>query len=171
MGMFGDIQMNNNMSKDWSGNSNSIWKTLGASNHTREEREKNDFYATSPKAINLLVKKVNLPHNILEPACGNGLLSERLKELGHDVVSYDIIDRGYGEVRDFFSINKPPIDGDYAIVTNPPYNKAKEFVLHALRLLPDGSLVCMFLKTTFAEGKGRFHDLFSIYPPYWCCSA
>ena len=26
-------------SKDWSGNVNSVWKTLGASNHTENERE------------------------------------------------------------------------------------------------------------------------------------
>ena len=31
------------MSKDWTGNSNSIYKTLGASNHTDKERETNDF--------------------------------------------------------------------------------------------------------------------------------
>ena len=44
--------------KDWTGNSNSVWKTLGASNHTNEEREPNEFYATSPIAIDLLAKKV-----------------------------------------------------------------------------------------------------------------
>lgn len=31
--------------KDWTGNSNSIWKTLGASNHTDKERQSEDFYA------------------------------------------------------------------------------------------------------------------------------
>jgi len=37
--------------KDWTGNNNSIYKTLGASNHTDEDREVNDYYATEPKAI------------------------------------------------------------------------------------------------------------------------
>ena len=40
--------------KDWTGNKNSIFKTLGASSHTEKEREENDFYATDPKAIELL---------------------------------------------------------------------------------------------------------------------
>ena len=40
--------------KDWTGNKNSIYKTLGASSHTDKEREENDFYATDPKAIELL---------------------------------------------------------------------------------------------------------------------
>lgn len=35
--------------KDWTGNGNSVWKALGASNHTDEERERND-YRTVPYA-------------------------------------------------------------------------------------------------------------------------
>lgn len=151
--------------KDWTGNGNSIYKTLGASNHTDKEREKHDFYATDPSAIDLLIKKVDLPKQILEPACGSGCLSVRLEELGHEVKSYDLIDRGFGDVCDFFALTEPPFDGDFAIVTNPPYKFAKEFVLHSLELVPVGSLVCMFLKTTFAEGKGRFNSLFRNYPP------
>ena len=90
--------------KDWTGNSASIFKTLGASNHTDAERETNDFYATDARAIDALKKKVDLPHFILEPCCGAGHLSERLKELGHKVWSYDIVDRGYGEVQNFFEM-------------------------------------------------------------------
>lgn len=153
------------MSNDWTGNSNSIYKTLGASNHTDKERESNDFYATDSVAIDLLIKKVWLPKQILEPACGSGCLSVRLEELGHDVKSYDLVDRGYGDVQDFFKMTEPPFNSDFAIVTNPPYKYAKEFCIHAIELVPVGGLVCMFLKTTFAEGKGRYKDLFSIYPP------
>ena len=40
--------------KDWTGNKNSIFKTLGASNHTDKERQKHDYYATEPRAIELL---------------------------------------------------------------------------------------------------------------------
>lgn len=151
--------------KDWTGNGNSVFKTLGASNHTKEEREVNDYYATSPIAIDLLKKKIDLPKQILEPACGAGHLSIRLEELGHDVKSYDIIDRGYGETQDFFAMTEPPFEGDFAIVTNPPFKYAKDFVLHSLELVPDSGLVCMFLKTTFAEGKQRYNEVFSIYPP------
>ena len=44
------------MPKDWTGNSNSIYKTLGASNHTDKERETNDYYATEGKAAELLLE-------------------------------------------------------------------------------------------------------------------
>jgi hypothetical protein len=150
---------------DWTGNRNSIFKTLGASNHTDKQREQHDFYATDPVAIDLLTKKVELPKQILEPACGSGCLSIRLEGLGHDVKSFDIVNRGFGMERDFFSITEPPFSGDYAIVTNPPYKFALQFVLHSLEIVPYGGLVCMFLKTTFAEGKGRYKDLFRNHPP------
>lgn len=44
-------------------------------------------------------------------------------------------------------------DGD--IITNPPYKYAKEFVEHALSLIPTGRKVFMFLKLQFLEGKAR----------------
>ena len=43
------------MAKDWVGNS-STFRTLGASNHTDRERQKEDYYATEPKATEWLCK-------------------------------------------------------------------------------------------------------------------
>lgn len=72
---------------------------MGASNHTDEEREVDDFYATSPKAIDILVgyPHISLPKHVWEPSCGSGCLSKRLEEKGHTVTSTDLIDRGYGQ--------------------------------------------------------------------------
>lgn len=50
--------------KDWTGNKASIWKTLGASNHTDKERQQHDFYASHSSAIDRLLKKLTLPYNI-----------------------------------------------------------------------------------------------------------
>lgn len=136
------------MTKDWSGNGKSTFITIGASNHTDKEREEHDFYSTSPEAIDKLLKSFSLPKKIWECACGTGCLSERLIEFGHDVVSTDLIDRGYGGVQDFFKAGAMP-DSCKCILTNPPYKYALEFVLHSLDLLPDGGLCVMFLKTTF----------------------
>lgn len=69
-------------SKDWTGNKASVYKTLAASNHSSSEREKNDFYATDPKAIDLLLEKENFSDLIWEPACGQGHLSKRLEQNG-----------------------------------------------------------------------------------------
>lgn len=153
---------------DWSGNRNSIFKTLGASNHTDEEREQDDFYATDPKAIDLLVDypQAQVPEVVWEPSCGSGCLSERLTERGHRVVSTDLVDRGYGTGGvNFFDQQQLPDPDIRAIVTNPPYKYATDYVLHALRLLPADGLLALFLKTTFAEGKDRWQRIFSLTPP------
>ena len=92
------------MGKDWTGNSASVFKGIGASNHADGERANKDYYATSPDAIDKLASKFEIPHIVLEPCCGQGHLSERLKELGHEVWSYDIEDRGYGELQNFFEM-------------------------------------------------------------------
>lgn len=60
------------MNKDWVGNSNSIYKQLGASNHTEDEREANDYYATDPRAIDDLLRVEHFSENIWECASGGG---------------------------------------------------------------------------------------------------
>ena len=97
--------------KDWTGNGNSIWKTIGASNHTIEERQQDDFYATDPTAIDKLLTVETLNHRIWECAAGAGHLAERLKEYGYDVYTTDICERGYklGALQDFLSVEKAGI--------------------------------------------------------------
>ena len=118
--------------KDWTGNKTTTWATLGASNHSDYERAEHDFYASSPKAIDELYKVIEKPVVVRECACGEGHLSKRMEQLGSEVISTDLIDRGYGVGGvDFLQADKllAPV-----IITNPPYRYAKEFVLHALEL-------------------------------------
>ncbi len=141
------------MSKDWNGNGNSIYKTLGASNHTENEREENDYYATNPETIKPLLEKEKLSINLWECACGEGHLSKELIKYGFNVRSTDLINRGYGIPGvDFLKTNEI-FNGD--ILTNPPYKYAYEFVEHALSLINKGNKVIMFLKLTFLEGQQR----------------
>lgn len=149
--------------KDWTGNSKSIYTTLGASNHTDKERQGEDFYATDPIAAELLCDVETFSSNIWEPACGMGHLSEVFKKRGYNVRSSDLIDRGYGEVQDFLGIDVTEWDGD--IITNPPYKFALDFIYKALQIIPDGHKVAMFLKVQFLEGKERRH-LFDLCPPH-----
>lgn len=151
--------------KDWTGNGNSIYKTIGATNHTDKEREQDDFYATDPIAIDKLMDAVIIHDNVWECACGQGHLSERMKTYNKNVVSTDLKDRGYGTAGvDFLDMIARPVQSPCAIVTNPPYKYAKEFVEHAIKLLDNGDMCCMFLKLTFLEGKAR-KKLFQKYPP------
>lgn len=138
--------------KDWTGNTKTMYSTLGASNHSESERAENDYYATDPKAIDYLLEKATLNRNIWECACGEGHLSKRLTELGYNVKSTDLIDRGLGGGTDFLQSHEYWY-GD--ILTNPPYKYAREFIEHALELIPVGNKVFMFLKLQFLEGIKR----------------
>lgn len=154
---------------DWIGNQKSIYVTLGASNHTNFEREKNDFYATDPHALEIFLDKlkedgIELYNKIWECACGQGHLSNVLKNRGKNVWSTDLIDRGYGEGNVNFLTCLPGGRWDGDILTNPPYKYAKEFVEKALELIDKGHYIIMFLKIQFLEGKAR-KKLFEKYPP------
>lgn len=152
------------MSKDWTGNANAVFTTNGSKGHAKEEREKNDYYATDPIAMSMLLEKEVFNKNIWECAVGGGHLAEVLKEYGYNVVASDLIDRGYEGTRIIDFLNEPRffIDGD--IITNPPYKYAVEFVERALDSIPVGNKVAMFLKLTFLESKKR-KQLFIDNPP------
>ena len=73
-------------------------------------RQKDDFYPTPKEAIDALIKVENLPKDIWEPACGNGAISKPLISAGHNVISTDLNDYGYGKTGvDFLMEFKPLI--------------------------------------------------------------
>ena len=159
------------MNKDWVGNSYIVYKNLAASNHCNTERADEDFYATDPNALQLLINKLNtdniiLHKNIWECAVGQGHLSTVLKENNYNVFSSDLIDRGYNNtyIIDFLNdkLNRP--FDTFDILTNPPYKYAEDFVYKALDILQDGEYCIMFLKIQFLEGKSRY-NLFMNYTP------
>ena len=140
----------------------------GASGHALEEREPNDYYATSSEAAEWLLKIEPQLNNILEPAVGEGHLAKvfnKAKKLGGVM---DLIDRGYypdnvpykyGE--DFLKLNKK-WKGD--VVTNPPYANGADWAQKQLDIIEEGRYSVLFMKITFLEGKGR-KDFFKENPP------
>lgn len=154
------------MAQDWSGDANSVYKIIGASNHSNENRADDDYYATDPKAVEELLKREKFSHYVWEPACGEGHISEVFKAHGYNVLSSDIIDRGYPgtQIVNFLGHIKNTRVYPRDIITNPPYKYAKEFVEQALKLSVDSAKIAMFLKLTFLEGKAR-RELFSKAPP------
>lgn len=137
------------------------FRTLATSTHALEEREPNDFYATEPKAVKLLLEKESFNDNILEPCCGKLHITKELEKHNYNVTSSDLIDRDVNcEVKDFSDITE--WNGD--IVTNPPYKTALEFIKHSLEIINDGNKVAMFLKIQFLEGKAR-KEFFKEHPP------
>ncbi|MEM7619529.1 MAG: class I SAM-dependent methyltransferase [Pseudomonadota bacterium] len=120
--------------------------------HAYSERG-NDLNQTPDCATEALIKAEQLPDKIWEPACGPGAIARVLKRYGHTVFCSDLIDYGYDDAlggRDFlFEFDPPDVD---AIVTNPPFKMANDFVRHAIRLVPR---VYMLLRLSYLEGVRR----------------
>ena len=133
----------------------------GIGGNHNPNRQEDDYYATPPRAINDLLSKISLNKNVWECACGGGALSDKLIELGYNVIATDIKDRGakkFNKVFDFLKEETQPVNCD--IVTNPPYKLATEFVTKALDTVTVGNKVCYFLKIQFLEGAKRYEELY-----------
>lgn len=140
---------------DWTGNIISTYSTIGASNHSVSNRADKDFYATEPRATELLLKNEDFTPRIWEPACGEGHISRVLTNNGYDVLSTDIVYRGYGDIDtiDFLACDIEECMMD--IITNPPYKFALEFIQKAIEIMRTDGKIAMFLKLQFLEGKKR----------------
>jgi len=120
----------------------------------REHR--GDCYDTPPVAVHALLKVEKLPHRIWEPACGTGNIVKILRAAGHEVVATDLNDRGCPDSIDRIDFLLPCTAFCDAIVTNPPFALAQQFVERGLER---ASLVVMLLRLAFVESDRRSHIL------------
>jgi hypothetical protein len=120
------------------------------------ERKERDLYETPEWVTHALVPHIHLSSInglIWEPACGSGQMSRVLQATLRGVIQSDI-DSGV----DFLSQSTEDAAAVDAIITNPPYELAQEFIEHALRLMePVQGIVAMLLRTDFDHAKGRAH--------------
>lgn len=142
--------------------------TVVASNYARKE---NDLYQTEPWATEALLRHFPVEGlTVWEPAAGNHLMADVLKENGAFVVTSDIAtyDRKHDGILDFLQ----PID-DFRpscnpIITNPPYGKSNRDAVKFARLALErcDGLVALLLTAKFDFGKTRA-DLFRENPRFW----
>ncbi len=128
-----------------------------AGGNSKRGRVDNDFYATDPASVVALLNAFDFKgSSFLEPCAGTGNISEVLKSYfpDADVVSTDLIDRGYCEGGIDFLIHNYDRTFDN-VITNPPFKLAKEFIEKSLEITNEGGYVAMFLKVQFLEGTGR----------------
>lgn len=154
------------MKRDWTGSNHSVFANISASNHSDTNRERNDYYATPPYAVEALLDRESFNSYICEPAVGGGSIANVLTSRGHKVQAFDIVDRGYPNtiVRDFMSVTKEDLICTPDIITNPPYSIATEFIQHALDISMDSVKIAMLLKIQFLETVKRY-ELFKQHPP------
>lgn len=119
-----------------------------------------DFYPTPPWATYALIDNERLEGEIWECACGDGAMSEVLKETDQIVVSSDLYDRGYGEAGvDFMNADRRASN----IITNPPFHSAEGFVAAGLEAAE--KKFALLLRLAFLEGAKRARTIFHVKPP------
>lgn len=130
--------------------------TISGGSSAKNERHKSDFYETPDEATVALFR--HLPEwrkrGTWECACGNGMMVRSIEKMtpGQRVVATDIRATPicFGGV-DFLRQTKMP-NGTHQIVTNPPFNRAAEFIRHARSFnVP----FAMLLKSTFWHADER----------------
>lgn len=132
-----------------------------------EPKDSPDDFPTPPWATRALLQYVLRDSDLsgltcLEPACGRGYMSRPLLEQFRCVDSSDLIDYGFGEVRNF--LTHPYLAGSHDwVITNPPFKLAQEFIERAMSVANDG--VAILARTVFLESVGRYDALFRRNPP------
>ena len=119
-----------------------------------------DFYPTPRWATFALIDNERFHGDIWECACGDGAMSDVLKETGSRIDSSDLYDRGFGEVgHDFLTTTRRFRN----IITNPPFHSAEGFVATAVRQ-SEGKFA-LLLRLAFLEGANRANTIFHRHPP------
>ncbi|MDR3560516.1 MAG: SAM-dependent DNA methyltransferase [Negativicutes bacterium] len=122
-------------------------------NRDAVDRDKTDFYRTPAEVTVALLNYLNLPSYtvIWEPACGEGHMSEAIKEFGYPVISSELYDRGYGLAgKDFLSVPTPSTAK--WIITNPPFGRSVEFID---RCLDSGLPFALLFKSQYWHAEKR----------------
>ena len=142
--------------------------TLGSTKLSNSKREDLDFYQTPSYAIKTLVEHFMLKSDFIwEPMAGNGAIAKELSARGYSVYSTDIIERKFrlNDTVDYFSVHNFSLTkDDFAIVTNPPYKYANDFLKHTLETIRPITC-CVFLPVRYLEGKFRYNEIYSKYKP------
>jgi methylase of polypeptide subunit release factors len=117
------------------------------------ERKERDLYETPEWVTEALRHHLpRQPSLVWEPAAGSGKMTAVLKTWGCRVVATDIDPNHICETANFLTCSIP--DGTDAVITNPPYELATEFVQRALGSVGRG-IVAMLLRTDFDHAKTR----------------
>ena len=150
--------------KDWKWNTQSVMATLNSSNNTDSKRADYDYYATPAIAVEKLLEKESIFKHVMEPACWEGHISKELEKSWLNVISSDIVDRKFWEVRDFLSHEDFSTRWHWDIVTNPPFAMATEFLEKSMSMLVPWRKLIMLLRIQFLEWVKR-NEIFKTHPP------
>jgi len=117
-----------------------------------------DLYETPEWVTEALLPHLPSKMNVWEPAAASGKIAAVLATAGHSVMLSDLRHGG-----NFLHLSNPGLCN--AIITNPPFDQAKDFIVHSLALMkPVRGIVAMLLRIDYDSAKTRVH-LFN-QPPF-----
>ena len=122
---------------------------------TAKKTNVNDFYPTPYEITEDLFKLEKFDGDVLEPACGQGHMSEIISKY-NQTFSFDKFDDSYSRIKHDFLTFETDQEFDN-IITNPPFTFAEQFVLKAKKIAK--KKIAMILKIQFLEGKSRLKNL------------
>lgn len=146
------------------------------------ERKEHDYYATPPEVTQALLDVIDIQFyekqdrhgpRVWEPACGDeGLMACTLRCNGFNVLPSDYRETGWTQVVDFLDAATPEKIADWtryqfdALVTNPPFSRAEEFIWAAKAFFPEIPIIAMLLKVDFWSAATRVHLFREFTPQY-----
>lgn len=135
-----------------------------------------DFFPTPPWATRAFLNGVMAPRfpglfsmRCWEPASGMGHMSGPLKETFGRVFESDVHDYGQGAVVGSFVGDGPDVvewpfhEGPDWVITNPPFNLAREFFHRAAKEATHG--IAFLVRTAWLESSVRYTEIFEKTPP------
>ena len=149
-----------------------LFKATGKVSKVERPREDNDFYPTPPEPTRALLKaeadRLRDFPVIWEPSCGDGAMAREMRDIGHEVVASDLVDRGWPNtiMRSFFDFDAAPAP---CIVTNPPYDAVNyrdgrgRWITHAMDTLAV-DYMALLLSWNW-PGAGGLAGVWAQFPP------
>lgn len=132
-----------------------------------EAHDSLDDFPTPPWAVRAFCEWLNPCDDatVWEPAANRGYMVKGLQGYFGTVYASDIHDYGAGFPQNDFLFPGESLHRPQWIITNPPFRLAEQFVERALDIATGG--VAVIARSVWAEGIGRYENLFKPHPPAW----
>lgn len=130
-----------------------------------KKRHEYEFYATPEWAIKKLLEHRRLYGNILEPTAGDGAILKAIRNHGYKnpITSVEIRRVEEKKLQEFGNVfisdflHWQPDQKYDTIITNPPFNIAKEIVMKCFEVVSEKGQIIMLLKTAHLECGDRYN--------------
>jgi methylase of polypeptide subunit release factors len=124
-----------------------------------------EYYATPEWAVRRLLEHRRLHGHILDPTAGSGAILKAIRNFGYEnpMTAVEIRREEEEKLQEFGSVfitdflNWQPDQKYDTIITNPPFNIAKEIIMKCHEIRSEKGQIIMLLKTAHLETGDRYN--------------